>query len=131
MNRFHLPGPLLIIYCLLVISCGKTQPEPAVDFPTDPGTVKISGDVSLINLSQDTKSHKLTFGDGTAFKKIEDVPIQGSQIQEKSFYVCLAAGNPRVLLVGRIRIEICSEMKDYNNDESPSPNRPSSLKKSY
>ena len=122
MNRFHLPGPLLIIYCLLVISCGKTQPEPAVDFPTDTGSVKISGNVSLINLSQDTKSHKLTFGDGTAFTNMEDVPIQGSQIQEKSIYVCPAAGNPRVLLVGKIRIEIC--------DESPC-NKSNSVKESY
>lgn len=130
MNRFHLPGPLLIIYCLLVISCGKTQPEPFADFPTDPGTVKISGDVSLINLSQDTKSHKLTFGDGTAFTNMEDVPIQGSQIQEKTFYVCPAACNPRLLLVGKIRIEICREKKDYNNYESP-PNRPNSLKETY
>ena len=122
MNRFHLPGPLLIIYCLLVISCGKTQPEPAVDFPTDPGIVKISGDVSLINLSQDTKNHKLTFGDGTAFTNMEDVSIQGSQIQEKSIYVCPSAGNPRVLLVGKIRIEVCNE--------SPR-NRSNSLKESY
>ncbi|MCK5170955.1 MAG: hypothetical protein KAQ75_13840, partial [Bacteroidales bacterium] len=100
-------------------SCGKTQPEPAADFPTDPGTVKISGDVSLINLSQDTKSHKLTFGDGTAFTKTEEAPTQASQIREKSFYVCPAAGNPRLLLVGKIRVEICGEMKDYNNYESP------------
>ena len=122
MNRFHLPGPVLIIYCLLVISCGKTQPEPAADFQSDPGTVKISGDVCLINLSQDTKSHKLTFGDGTAFTNMEENPIQGSQIQEKSIYVCPAAGNPRVLLVGKIRIEIC--------DESPR-NKSNSLKESY
>jgi hypothetical protein len=104
-----------------VISCGKTQPEPAVDFPTDPGTVKISGDVSLINLSQDIKSRKFTFGDGTAFTNMEDVPIQASRIQEKSIYVCPAPGNPRVLLVGKIRIEIC--------DESPR-NKSNSLKES-
>ena len=104
MNRFHLPGPLLIIYCLLVISCGKTQPEPAADFPIDPGTVKISGDVNLINLLQDSKSHKLTFGEGTAFTKTEEVPSQASQIREKSFYVCPAAGNPRLLLVSKLRV---------------------------
>ena len=120
MNRFHLPGPLLIIFGLLVISCGKTQPEPAVDFPSDPRTVKISGDVSLINLSQDTKSNKLTFGEGAAFTNMEENPIQGSQIQEKSIYVCPTPGNPRVLLVGKIRIEIC--------DESPR-NRSNSLNK--
>jgi len=122
MNRFHLPGPLLFMFGLLVISCGKTQTEPAVDFPTDPGTIKISGDVSLVNLSKDIKSHKSTFVDGTAFTNMEENPIQGSQIQEKSIYVCLAAGNPRVLLVGKIRIEIC--------DKSPR-NRPNSLQESY
>ncbi len=112
MNRFHLPGPVLIIYCLLVISCGKTQPEPAANFPTDPGTVKISGDVCLINLSQDTKSHKLTFGEGTSFTKTEEVPTQASQIQEKSFYVCPAAGNPRLLLVGKIQVRRVSYRSD-------------------
>ena len=121
MNRFHLPGPLLIIYCLLVISCGKTQPEPAADFPTDPGTAKISGDVYLINLSQDTKSHNLTFGEGTAFTKTEEALTQASQIREKSFYVCPVAGFPRLILVGKIRVEICGEMKDYNNYESHAP----------
>jgi hypothetical protein len=121
MNRFHLPGPLLFMFGLLVISCGKTQPEPAVDFPTDPGTIKISGDVSLINLSQDTKSRKLTFGEGTALTKMEEAPTQASQIREKSFYVCPVAGFPRLILVGKIRVEIC--------DESPR-NRPGSLKES-
>jgi hypothetical protein len=83
MNCCQFPAVLLFIGSLLVISCGKTQPEPAADFPTDPGTFKISGDVCLINLSQDAKSHKLTFGDGTAFTKTEEVPTQASQIQEK------------------------------------------------
>ena len=130
MNRFHLPGPLLIIYCLLVISCGKTQPEPFADFPTDPGTVKISGDVCLINLSQDTKSHKLTFGDGSAFTSMEEVPIQTSQIHDKSIYVCPAAGNPRVLFVGKIRIEICSE-KRITTTTNHTPFRSNSLKETY
>jgi len=129
MKHFHLPGPLLIIFSLLVISCGKTQPEPAVDFPTDPGTVKISGDVSLIHLSKDAKSHKLTFGEGATFTKMEENLIPGLQIHEKSIFVCPAAGNPRVLFVGKIRIEISREMKDYNNDESPR-NGSNSLKES-
>ena len=129
MNRFHLPGPVLIIYCLLVISCGKTQPEPAADFPTDPETVKISGDVCLINLSQDTKSHKLTFGEGTAFTKTEEFPTQASQIQEKSFYVCPSAGNPRLLLVGKIRIEICDE-KRITTTTNHTPVRSNSMKES-
>jgi hypothetical protein len=64
----------------------------------------------------------LTFGDATAFTNMEEVPIQASQIQEKSIYICPTAGNTRVLLVGKIRIEVCREMRDYNNHESP-PNR--------
>ncbi len=102
---------------LLVISCGTTQPEPVTDFPMAPETVKISGDFCLINLSRETKSHKLTFGNGTAFTKTKEVPTQALQIQEKSYYICPTPGNPQLLLVGKIRVEICREMKDYNNYE--------------
>ena len=96
---------LLAINCLLVISCGKTQTEPAAAFPTDAEEVQISGDVSLINLSQDTKGNMLTFGDVTGFAGAEDISKQASQIQEKSLFICPAAKNPRLFLVGKIRVK--------------------------
>lgn len=73
-----------------------------------------------MNLSQDAKTHTLTFGDENAFMKTEDVPAQATQIHERTFYVCRALGKPRLLLVGKIRVEVCREFEDYNNKESPS-----------
>jgi len=122
MNRFQLPGPVLIIYCLFVISCGNNQPEAEDDFPTDPETARIGGELYLINLSQDAKSHTWTFGEGSSFTRTEGAPTQATKIRERTFYVCPIARNPRLHLIGKIRFEVCSEMKDYNPYESP-PNK--------
>jgi len=103
-----------------VIGCEKTQPEPASGFPMDQETVKIGGDVCLINLSQSAKIHTWTIGESHAFTKKQKTPTQATQIHEKSFYVCPAPGNPRLLLVGKIRIEVFRGMEDYNNHASPS-----------
>ena len=70
-------------------------------------------------LSQEAKNHTLKFGDGNTFMKTEDVPAQASQIHEMTFYICPAAHNPRLLLVGKIRIEVCNGKKDHINDKSP------------
>jgi len=123
MNRFQLPGLSYFIFCLLVIGCEKTQPEPVSGFPMDQETVKIGGDVCLINLSsqnQNTKSHTWTIGESHAFKRTQKVPTQATQIYKKTFFVCPAPGNPRLLLVGKIRVEVCRGMKEYNNHASPS-----------
>jgi len=119
MSCFQLTGLLLFIVCLLMKSCGKTQVEPGTDFPPDQETARIGGELCLMNLSQDAKNHTLKLGDGNAFIKTERIPAQVTQIHERTFYICPATHNPRLLLVGKIRVEVCREMEDYYNDELP------------
>lgn len=106
MNCYQITGLLPFIVCLLVVSCDDTQVEPGTDFQPDQETAEIKAELHLMNLSQDTKNHTLKFGNGNAFMKPEDVPAQAAQIHEKSFYICPVAHNPRLLLVGKIRVEV-------------------------
>jgi len=98
-------------------SCDKKQVEAGADFPPDPETARIEGELRLMNLSRDAKTHALTFCDENAFMKSEDVPAQAIQIHEKTFYLCPVAHHPRFLLVGKIRVEVCREIKDYDHSK--------------
>lgn len=72
-----------------------------------------------MNLSQDAKSRKLTIGKNNAFTKMGEVPAQATQLYERTFILNPTASNPRVLLVGKIRVEVCSEVNHISNGDSP------------
>ena len=72
-----------------------------------------------MKLSQDAKNRNLTIGNSDAPKIMEEIRVQATQIHEKTFYLVPSVRNPRLLLVGKIRIEACSEIQDYSNDDSP------------
>ena len=120
MNFFRLHRVLPIIACLLAISCDQTEAEPEAESTHDIETARIKGELRLINLSQDAKSHTLSFGESNAFMKTEDVPAPATQVHEKSFYLVPTAHHPRLILVGKIRVEVCREPEDHNHKESAS-----------
>jgi len=109
-----------MLFCISVLSCEDTQPGSAADLSADPKNVIIGAEVSLINLSQEAKSHRWTFGDDQTFTKTGDAPTQAVQIQEKSFVACPATANPRFLLHGSIRIKTSNRMRNNNNYGLPS-----------
>jgi hypothetical protein len=117
MKCFQFPGILLFMAYLFLLSCDKTQPETVADLPPDPETARIEGELRLMNLSQDAKAHTLKFGDENAFMKMENVPTQATQIHERTFYICPALGKPRLLLVGKIRVEVCYESPSKMSSE--------------
>lgn len=126
MNHFQLPGLSYFIFYLLLMGCENNQPEQVTDLSAGPKTEKISAEVSLINLSQDVKSHTLTFGNKNAFIKPGDGPAKAMDIHEKSFIACPAPGNPGLLFYGSIRVKVIRGVRNVNNDEIP-PNRTNEL----
>ena len=117
MNCFRFPGVLTLLACLLAISCNRTEPEPKAEFPSDSATARIKTELRLMNLSEDAKTHTLSFGESNAFTERKEVPTQAVQIHEKNFYICPALRNPRFLLVGKMRVEV-STMTDHESSES-------------
>jgi hypothetical protein len=119
MKCFQFPGILLFMGCLYLLGCDEKRPEPEAAYPGDPETAKIEGELSLMNFSKDSKSRNLTFGNNHALTSMTEAPEQTMQVHERIFYLGPAARNPRLLLVGKIRIEFCREIQDSSNDESP------------
>jgi hypothetical protein len=115
MKFFQLARLLLFMGCLFLISCDETQPEPEASYSGDPETAKIEGELCLMNCSKDAKSRNLTFGKSNEFVKTGEVPTPAKQIYERTFILSPVASNPRLLLVGKIRLEVCSDIQD-NSD---------------
>jgi hypothetical protein len=122
MKWCKLSGTLSIICCLLITGCDTRQVEPGTDFQPDPETARIEAELHLMNLSQEAKYHTLKFGEGNAFMKKENVPVHDLQIHERTFYICPTTNNPRLLLMGKIRVEVSRVKSDINTFDS-SPNR--------
>lgn len=118
MKFFQLPGLLLFIGSLFLISCDETPNEPGADAPRDPETARIEGELCLMNCSQDAKSRNLTIGKSNDFMKTGEVPTPARQVYERAFILSPVASNPRLLLLGKIRLEVCSEIQDNSNDNS-------------
>jgi hypothetical protein len=118
MKFFQLPVLLLLMGSLFLISCGETPNEPGPDATRDPETARIEGELCLMNCSQDAKNRNLTFGKSNDFMKTGEVPTPARQVYERAFILSPVASNPRLLLVGKIRLEVCSEIHENSNDNS-------------
>ena len=119
MKCFQLPGLLLFMGYLFLISCDETQQESRTVSSGDPKAARIEGEVCLMNLSQDAKSRNLTIGKSNSFTKMGEVPAQAEQFYERTFILNPATSNPRLILVGTIRVEVCREVKHNSNHDSP------------
>jgi hypothetical protein len=101
-----------------MISCDQTQTEVDSDLSNDTETAQIKGELRLMKLSRDTKSHTLSFGESNSFTERKEVPTQDMQVHEKNYYVCPTIRNPRLLLVIKIRVDVTKTMTDYDTSES-------------
>ena len=119
MKCFHLPGHLLLIASLCLISCDERTYDPEADSQGELETARIEAELRLMNLSQDAKSQTLTVGELNAFNETKKIPAQNIQIHEKSYYICPSIRNPHLLIVGKIRVEVPSEMEDNNKHDLP------------
>jgi len=115
---FRFPGVLPFIACLLALGCDKTPAENEAKFPPDSETARIEGELRLINLSRDARTYSRTFGDENPFIKSQGAPAPITQVHEKSFCVIPMAHHPRLILVGKIRVEVCREPEDHNLKDS-------------
>lgn len=104
--------------CLLLLSCDEKLPEPEAEYPSDQETAKIEGELSLMNISNDAESRNLTVGNNFALKKMGEDPAQATQAHEKIFLLGPISVNSRILLVGKIRLEVCKENKDFSKSDS-------------
>jgi hypothetical protein len=118
MNCFQLPGLILIIGFLFLNSCDETPHATEAGSPGDPETARIEAELSFMNFSQEVKSRNLTIGKSNDFAKMGEVPAQAKQIYERTFILSPVASNPRLFLVGKIRLEVCKDFKDSSTENS-------------